>query len=179
MLAKEETQTGLAAEIKIIPTWAWVLAGIAFVAAQWFFNIALVRHPQPHPIPAWGRPLLGLLAGILGGCYLLLIGYINRDAKRRGMSPTLWTILAIVVPNALGIILYFLLRLPLRSSCPQCGSVVQPGFSFCPHCSYKLGPSCPQCQRAIGVNDLYCPYCGTKLRSPMGPVSSPPTQVPS
>jgi hypothetical protein len=32
-VAKEETHTGLAAEIKIIPTWAWVLAGGAFVAA--------------------------------------------------------------------------------------------------------------------------------------------------
>ncbi|MBV9480244.1 MAG: PLDc N-terminal domain-containing protein, partial [Acidobacteria bacterium] len=127
MLAKEETQTGLAAEIKNIPTWTWVLAGIAFVAAQWFFNVAVARHPQLHPIPAWGRPLLGLLAGILGGCYLLLIGYITRDAKRRGMSRTLWTILAIVIPNALGIILYFLLRLPLRTVCPQCGNVVQPG----------------------------------------------------
>ena len=179
MLAKEETQTGLAAEIKTIPTWAWGLGGIAFVAAQWYFNIAVVRHPQPHPISAWGRPLLGLLAGILGGCYLLLIGYINRDAKRRGMSRTLWTILAIVVPNALGIILYFLLRLPSRSVCPQCGYVVQAGFSFCPHCSYKLGQSCPQCQRAVGVNDIYCPYCGTQLRNPTRPVSSPPSRVPS
>ena len=179
MLAKEETHTGLAAEIKIIPTWAWILAAVAFVAAQWYFNIAVVHHPQLHPIPAWGRPLLGLLTGIVGGCYLLLIGYVNRDAKRRGMSPTFWTILAIVVPNALGIILYFLLRLPLRSVCPHCGYVVQPGFSFCPHCSYKLGPSCPQCQRAVGVNDIYCPYCGTQLHNPTGPVSSPPTRVPS
>ncbi len=179
MLAKEEPQTGLTAEIKVIPTWAWVLAGIAFVAAQWFFNIAVIRHPQLHPTPEWGRPLLGLLAGILGGCYVLLVGYINRDAKRRGMSRTLWTILATVVPNALGIILYFLLRLPLRSVCPQCGHVVQAGFSFCPHCSYKLGPSCPQCQRSVGVNDLYCPYCGTRLRNPTDPVPSPPTRIPS
>jgi len=31
MLAKHETRTGVSAEIKIIPTWAWVLAGIGFV----------------------------------------------------------------------------------------------------------------------------------------------------
>ncbi|HEY7098304.1 MAG TPA: zinc ribbon domain-containing protein [Terriglobales bacterium] len=179
MLAKEETQTGLAAEVKIIPAWAWILAGVAFVAAQWFFNIAVVRHPQSHPIPAWSRPLLGLLLGLVAGSYLLLIGHINRDAKRRGMSPILWTILAVVVPNALGIILYFLLRFPLRSVCPQCAHPVQSGFSFCPQCSYKLGPSCPQCQRAVGVNDFYCPHCGTQLHSSMGPVSSPPTGVPS
>jgi RNA polymerase subunit RPABC4/transcription elongation factor Spt4 len=178
MLAKEETQTGLSAEIKIIPIWAWVLAGVAFVAAQWFFNIAVVRHPQPHPIPAWARPFLGLLLGLVAGCYFLLIGYINRDAKRRGMSPILWTILAIVVPNALGIILYFLLRLPLRRLCPQCGHTVQPGFSFCPHCSYKLSPTCPQCQRAVDPNDIFCPYCGTSMRNAAGPVSGPPTTIP-
>jgi RNA polymerase subunit RPABC4/transcription elongation factor Spt4 len=178
MLAKEETRTFPAAEIKIIPTWAWILAGVAFVAAQWYFNIGVVRQAHPHPIPAWGRPLLGLLAGILGGCYLLLIGYINRDAKRRGMSPTLWTIVAIIIPNALGIILYFVLRLPLRSACPQCSHAVQSGFSFCPQCSYRLSPSCPQCHRAVGVNDVYCPYCGTSLRTPTGPVSSPPTRPP-
>ena len=178
MLAKEETRTFAAAEIKIIPAWAWILAGVAFVASQWYFNIAVVHQPHPHPIQAWARPLLGLLAGILGGCYLLLIGYINRDAKRRGMSPTLWTIVAIIIPNALGIILYFVLRLALPSACPQCSHAVQSGFSFCPHCSYRLSPSCPQCQRAVAATDVYCPYCGNSLRNPIGPVSNQSTGVP-
>jgi RNA polymerase subunit RPABC4/transcription elongation factor Spt4 len=164
------TRSGLAGEIRIIPTWAWVLAGIAFVAAQWFFNIALAHHRSPPP--AWGRPLLGLLAGAVAGCYLLLIGYINRDSKRRGMSPTLWTIVAIVIPNCLGIILYFILRQALRKPCPQCGYAVQPGFNFCPRCSCKLTPSCPQCKRLVGSNDVYCPYCATPLSNPAAPDSN-------
>jgi len=164
MLGKDETQTGLTAEIKIIPPWAWALAAVAFVAAQWFFDIALAHHSDAPP--TWARALLGLAAGLGGGCLLLLIGYINRDAKRRGMSPTLWTIVAVVIPNALGIILYFILRQPRSSACPQCGTAVQTGFNFCPRCSYKLSPSCPQCQRVVGVNDVYCPYCGTSMRDP-------------
>ena len=64
------------------------------------------------------RPVLGLLAGVGGGCFLLLIGYINRDAKRRGMSPTLWTIVAVLIPNGLGIILYFILRQPREQCLP-------------------------------------------------------------
>jgi len=107
--------------------------------------------------------LLGLAAGLGGVCFLLLIGYINRDAKRRGMSPTLWTIMALIIPNALGIILYFLLRQPRSSVCPQCGYTVQSGFNFCPRCNHKLGPSCPQCQRVVGADAVYCPYCGTSL----------------
>jgi len=169
MQLKNEPQTGLTSEIKIVPGWAWALAGIAFIAAQWFFNFDLARHANAPP--AWCRPLLGLLAGIGGVCFLLLIGYINRDAKRRGMSPTLWTIMAVIIPNALGIILFFLLRQPRSAACPQCGSALQSGFNFCPRCSFKLSPSCPQCQRLVGVNDVYCPYCGTSLSGPAAPAT--------
>jgi len=163
MQVKNETQTGLTAEIRIVPAWAWVLAAIIFVAAQWFFDIHLAHHSDGPP--AWARPILGLLAGILPGCGVLLVGYINRDAKRRGMSPTLWTIVAVIIPNALGIILYFILRQPRSGACPQCACAVQTGFNFCPRCSYKLSPSCLQCQRVVGVNDVFCPYCGASLRN--------------
>lgn len=169
MLTQEETPTRARTEIKIIPAWAWILAGISFVGGQLLFDIMIAR--QADAPPAWSRPLLGLLVGLVAGCWLLLIGYINRDAKRRGMSPTLWTIVSIIVPNALGIIVYFVLRQPLRSLCPQCGYAVQPGFSFCPHCSYKLNPSCPQCQRSVGPNDLYCPSCGASLQNAGGLVN--------
>jgi RNA polymerase subunit RPABC4/transcription elongation factor Spt4 len=172
MQLRNETPTKFATEIKIVPTWAWILAALAFVAAQWFFNLALPR--QPNAPPAWGCLLLGLMAGLGAGCYLLFIGYINRDAKRRSMSALLWTLIAILIPNALGILLYFVLRQPLRSACPQCGNAVQPGFNFCPRCNYKLSPSCPQCQRVVGVNDVYCPYCGTSQPNRPAPAASLP-----
>jgi RNA polymerase subunit RPABC4/transcription elongation factor Spt4 len=163
MQTKDEIQTGLASEIRIIPTWAWVLAGTIFIAAQVFFNVVVARHTNAPP--AWSRPMLGAVAGIAGGCFLLFIGYINRDAKRRGMSPVLWTAVAVLIPNALGIILYFVLRQPMRSVCPHCGTAVEPGFNFCPRCSHKLSPNCPQCKRGVGVDDVYCPYCGVSLRN--------------
>jgi RNA polymerase subunit RPABC4/transcription elongation factor Spt4 len=167
MQVKNETQTGLTAEIKIVPLWAWTLAMVAFVGLQFASNVVLARTSDAPP--AWARALLGLGMGVLLGSLLLLIGYINRDAKRRGMSPVLWTIMAVLIPNALGIILYFILRQPLCSSCPQCGNAVQTGFNFCPRCNYKLSPSCPQCQRLVAVNDVYCPYCGTSLRNQAAP----------
>jgi RNA polymerase subunit RPABC4/transcription elongation factor Spt4 len=176
MLATNETPSGFRAELKIIPEWAWALAAIAFLAAQWYFNIPVAH--QASPPPAWARPLLGILAGIGGVAFLALIGYVNRDAKRRGMSPVLWTIVVLIIPNALGFILYFILRQPLRSACPQCGYFAQSGFNFCPRCSCKLSPSCPQCQRVVSANDIYCPYCGSALRNQAAPVSSPPTGTP-
>jgi len=163
MSTKNETQTGLAAEIRIVPTWAWVLAGILFIAMQILFNGVLARLSGAPP--AVFLALLGLVGGALVACATLLIAYINRDSKRRGMSPLLWTIVAIIIPNALGIVLYFLVRQPLRNTCPQCGNAVETEFSYCPRCSYRLSPSCSQCHRLVGVNDAYCPHCGSALRS--------------
>ena len=128
MQLRNENQTSLAAEIQIVPAWAWILAAIGFICMQFVFNVT-VAHQHDAP-PAWARPLLGLLVGIVTACFLLFIGYINRDAKRRGMSPLLWTVIAILIPNALGIILYFVLRQPLRSACPQCGYGVQKEFNL-------------------------------------------------
>lgn len=163
MDVKTSNESILSREIKVLPTWAWALAGIVFIAAQIFFN-AYLPHQKDAP-PVWACSLLGLLAGLMGGVYLLLIGYVNRDSKRRGMSPLLWTLVVILIPNALGFILYFVLRQPMRTSCPQCGSLVQPGFAFCPHCSFKLNPTCPQCQRSVSVSDQFCPYCGTSQKN--------------
>jgi hypothetical protein len=163
MQVKNETRTGFVAEIGIVPPWAWTLAAIGFAIAQIFFNIVMARNL--HAPPVWGRALMGLAAGTGLACCLLLLGYVNRDAKRRGMSSLLWTMVAILIPNGLGFILYFVLRLPLLGACPQCGNGVQSGFNFCPRCSCKLSPSCPQCQHVMGVNDLYCPHCGTSLRN--------------
>ena len=174
MLAKDETRrAGVSAEIKVISTWAWVLAVLGFVGTQVAFDLLIGR--EPNAPPPWARPLLGFLVGLVVGCYLLLIGYINRDSKRRGMSPMLWTIVAIIIPNALGMILYFVLRQALQTTCPRCGHVVHPAFAFCPQCSYKLTPICSQCQRSVGVNDVYCPYCGNSLRSQSVPGSGSPT----
>jgi RNA polymerase subunit RPABC4/transcription elongation factor Spt4 len=80
------------------------------------------------------------------------------------MSVLVWTLVAIFIPNGLGILLYFILRQPLQMVCPQCGSAVQMGFHFCPVCSHRLGLSCPKCQRAVSGGDAYCPYCGAGLR---------------
>jgi RNA polymerase subunit RPABC4/transcription elongation factor Spt4 len=165
MELKNETKIGFSAEVSLIPVWAWILAVVGFAAMQVVAQV--VRQPDaPTPLV---RALMGLLVGAVVACYLLLIGYITPDARRRGMSPVLWTLVAILVPNALGMILYFILRQPIRSACPECGSFVQSGFNFCPHCSHKLSSSCSKCQHKVSVTDVYCPYCGTPLTAEVTP----------
>jgi RNA polymerase subunit RPABC4/transcription elongation factor Spt4 len=96
---------------------------------------------------------------------ILLVGYVNRDAKRRGMNYKLWTILVLFIPNAIGYIIYFMVRKPIMGACPQCGAMVNPAFTFCPKCKFILHPACPQCHRTIEVGTTYCPYCSAELKS--------------
>lgn len=148
-------------EMKLVPAWAYVLAGIGFICIQVVMNVLVPNEKNPPSQPLLG--FLGFLAGAVLACYFLLIGYVNEDAGRRGMSRTLWTLLVIFIPNALGFILYFLLRQPALQPCPQCHTAVQPSFNYCPTCHTKLHPHCAQCQRAVRLTDTYCPYCGYKL----------------
>jgi hypothetical protein len=172
MPVKNETSTRFMDEIRIISPWTYLLVGLGFLAAIAAVVYATLSGNPPFPLV--GMVPLAIFGGTIVGCYILLIGYVYRDAGRRGMSPLAWTLLAICVPNALGIVLYFVLRKPRIAACPQCGKALQPGFNFCPRCNHKLSPSCPQCQRVIGANDVYCPYCGTSLRDQAAPISSQP-----
>jgi len=164
MQVRSETRTQFSEEIRFIPSWAWALAAIGFVAAQIFFATFVAHQPDsPSPVP---RTLLGVVAGTIFACYLLLIGYVNRDAGRRGMNRVLWTVIAVVITHGLGIILYLVLRQPLQSRCPQCDTVVQTGFNYCPKCNHQLHPSCPHCQHPVLGDDVYCAYCGGALAPP-------------
>jgi Double zinc ribbon/Phospholipase_D-nuclease N-terminal len=150
-------------ELRILAPWAYTLFAAVFVIISVAFVICvgMDRHAPSFPI----RCLLGTLAGGVLGCYAVLIGYVNQDAGRRNMSRLLWTLIAMFVPNGLGIVLYFVLRKPRIAHCPQCDAQIEPGFSFCPRCSCKLNPSCPRCQRVVGISDVYCPFCGTSLHT--------------
>jgi hypothetical protein len=80
-----------------------------------------------------------LFFGTLIAAWLLTLGYIYADAKRRGMPPVLWVLVALMVPNLIGFILYFALRKPLLSACASCGQGVMPGQKFCPSCGREQG----------------------------------------
>jgi RNA polymerase subunit RPABC4/transcription elongation factor Spt4 len=150
-------------EIKLIPSWAIVLAVALFTGLEALFHLVLVPR-DPHPMPLALQLFFGFLGASVFAFLTLLVGYVNRDAKRRGMNRTLWTLLVIFVPNAIGFIIYFLMRQPACAPCPQCSAMVSPAFNYCPRCKFNLHPACPQCHRAIQVGDMFCPYCASELK---------------
>jgi hypothetical protein len=86
---------------------------------------------------------IGLLTGTLAAIWILCLGYVYADARRRAMPAVLWTLLAALVPNLLGFLFYFALRKPTASQCPQCGQMVETGQRFCSWCGYDRFSSAP------------------------------------
>lgn len=154
--------TTLKREIAVIPGPAYVIAAIVFVFIQVCFHVFVWRHLGDAPHLAF-QVLISLIPSTLLAVMVLMVGYVNRDAGRRGMSRSLWTTLVILIPNALGFILYFLLRNPIRTQCPQCGTIADVRGNFCPGCGYSLHPTCPQCKTAVGRADTFCANCGMSL----------------
>jgi len=163
----QNNESKLVKELKVIPRVAWILAGgllLLWLAVGMPVALHFMGLKQK-----LGEPPLWFLGGALtfGAIMLLavmlLIVYVNFDARRRLMNRTLWTLLAIFVPNAIGFILYFLLRRPLPQCCPQCAGLVQPDFVVCPACGHGLARRCAACQRAVQPGWLNCAYCGAKL----------------
>jgi membrane protease YdiL (CAAX protease family) len=152
-------------EMKVIPGVAKAIAiccYLAFVALIWL--VLIPRDPKLSLWPQWGMGLFAVAIPIPVAIYILLIGYVNSDARRRGMRYVLWTLLAIFIPNAIGIILYFILRDPLLRGCPNCGTAVSQGFAFCSKCGTALAHACPGCRSAVQPEWLHCTKCGARLR---------------
>jgi hypothetical protein len=151
-------------EMKVIPGTAWLIAVLLYVAfglLSWF--IFIPRDPNLNQWPIWAMALSAVVIPSFLAIYVLLIGYVNRDARRRGMRHVMWTLLAIFIPNAIGIILYFIMRDPLLQPCPACGNIVSQGYAFCSKCGTALARACPECRSAVQQDWSYCTKCGAKL----------------
>ena len=167
-------------EFKLVPRWLiWmvvVLFLIAQIIGQMVLHHQLANHQEVFGAEldsdpgAAGAALFGIITGVslVFAVMIFMVGYVNKDAKRRGMHSALWTFLVLVLMPGylvLGFIIYLLMREPLPYNCPQCGTTVGARFNFCPNCKCNLHPACPQCKREVAETDKFCPYCGQDLDS--------------
>jgi MFS family permease len=175
-------------EFRVVPRWLlvtvvllWLLAIAIGTMVNLGYSFAIYsspHHVEMHheiwPYELRDNPVLAsaALAGVitsmaipLGG-FLLLLGYVYRDAKRRGMHAGLWIMLILILSPAylaIGFLLYFFLREPLPYGCPQCGTTVGARFNYCPNCDNNLHPACAHCRHEVGEADKFCPNCGNTL----------------
>jgi hypothetical protein len=137
----------------------WGVGASAFLSFLGAFLFVLVTREAPLGL----RFVLGAAMGFFIFLYGFLVAYVYADAKRRGMRPWPWALVAGCVPNALGFIAYFLLREPLLQPCGACGASVRRDFAFCAQCGAPLARTCPACRRPVEAAWGHCGHCGSKL----------------
>src|ERR1700682_5193328 len=111
-------------EFKLVPRWLiWtvvVLFLIAQIIGQIVLHVQLANHEQvfgpelDNDPGAAGGALVGIITAVSLVCasVILMVGYVNQDAKRREMNSTLWTFLVLVLMPGyliLGFIIYLLM----------------------------------------------------------------------
>lgn len=163
-----------ASEFRLVPRWLLQLLCALYVVALAILFWMSIYMPNLPPFGIAVEPLALKLLAVFGAvtalaicmsAFVMFLGYIGADAKRRGMSPVLWVLVSLLVPYLIGAVLYFVVREPLPFQCPHCGRLVNAQFNFCPSCQYNLRPNCPQCRRDIRIGDRFCPHCGFALES--------------
>jgi hypothetical protein len=156
-------------EMDLVPRTAWAV-GVCVWLGFFLLMMLLPFHmdPEGRNWPLAGKLAMSVLPGLPLFVLVLLIGYVYADAKRRGMRYVMWTLLAIFIPNAIGIILYFVMRDPLLAHCTNCGAEARQGFAFCPRCGGSLALACPQCRKAVEPGWSHCVHCGASLTIPAG-----------
>src|SRR5258705_1740212 len=113
----QENTAGGEDQLSMLPTWSVVLAIIVFGAVQYLFH-GVMPHHKHELLPM--RLLMGYSWGTAFASYVLLVGYVSRDVKRRRMPAALWMLIVELMPGGIGAVVYFLLRQPLLRACPNC-----------------------------------------------------------
>jgi hypothetical protein len=159
------SRSAIRSELGIIPGWAYAVAILIFVGVPFLFFGFVWPSGEAGDAPPLFRFAIPFVPGTFLAFLALMTGYVNRDAGRRAMNRTLWTLVVIFVPNAIGFILYFLMRSPLRTVCPKCETRIDPKSNYCPSCRYNFHPTCPHCKAAVQPGDTFCANCGASLNA--------------
>jgi hypothetical protein len=128
------SQTSYRSGWRLIPRAAWILAAAAMIAIPLGIH-SVFMHNHEHGFILTFE--FCLLLGAMEAGYVLFAGYVYGDARRRGMNAIAWTVVAVVIPNLIGFLLYFVLRKAVLIPCPQCGQGVGPRSAFCSACGYQ------------------------------------------
>ncbi|WP_461207264.1 double zinc ribbon domain-containing protein [Clostridium sp. DL1XJH146] len=103
-----------------------------------------------------------LLIGVLILSLIIAIGvFVYRDSQEHNMDPVVWTLIAVLVPNLIGFIIYLVVRSNKNDTlrCPSCHQPIDIDYVKCPHCGAKLKGTCSNCGKPINPEWNSCPYC--------------------
>src|SRR6202453_1017755 len=97
-----ETASTFTEEVKLIPGWSIAAASLAFVFMQYLYWVILPAYRvaykmRPIAAPFGVRFYFALSWSTLAALYVLMVGYVSRDAPRRAMSTRMWVIVCLAL----------------------------------------------------------------------------------
>jgi len=117
--------------------------GVVVGSALLYMQEKRIQRFHPHAMPVHQAEVglgVGLLIGVLVAIWILGLGFVYGDARRRAMPAVPWTLAAMMVPNLLGFLLYFIMRKPIGLPCTNCGQSITPDQRFCSWCGCQQTP---------------------------------------
>ena len=121
---------------KTVQLWASVLVGCALLIGLVVGYTAADQGAVLRTMSTYGSAALVL--GIVLAIWLLCLGFVFADARRRDMRSVLWVLVAALFPHLLGFLLYFVMRHPIAATCTHCGMTVSTHQRFCSWCGTSL-----------------------------------------
>ncbi|MGL4738990.1 MAG: zinc ribbon domain-containing protein [Cellulosilyticaceae bacterium] len=106
--------------------------------------------------------LVGILMLLMVGILVAVGRIVYKDAKALGMNAALWTLLAVCLPNFVGVIIYLVVRsnTPKVVKCSKCQAQVKENYNVCPECGSQFTAFCEHCRKPVEIGMKCCPYCG-------------------
>ena len=89
---------------------------------------------------------LSILLPVLLLCFILFAlctsaffaAWVYQDCKRRGDDPALWAAVVFIITPFIGLLVYFLHRLEIKTLCPACGHRISVKAKYCEECGAHI-----------------------------------------
>lgn len=83
----------------------------------------------------WGLPMVMIVIFVLLLLSTVLLGiWTYKDARTRSLDAGMWTVVVVLIPNLIGLLLYFLIgRRHTQVTCPHCGAKTDASQPYCGH----------------------------------------------
>jgi hypothetical protein len=123
---------------KAVQVWALVIVAAAVLIGLAVGGYAVANGAVLQTMFAYAGAALAV--GMVIAIWLLCLGFVFADARRRGMRAAGWTLVAMLMPNLLGFLLYFVMRRPLAAPCVSCSREIPVDQPFCSWCGSSRAP---------------------------------------
>jgi hypothetical protein len=123
---------------KAVQVWALAIVAAAVLIGLAVGGYAVANGAVLQTMFAYAAAALAV--GMVIAIWLLCLGFVFADARRRGMRAAGWTLVAMLMPNLLGFLLYFVIRRPLAAPCVSCSREIQVDQPFCSWCGSSRAP---------------------------------------